>query len=90
MPNGLGLQFWDYFIGFIKPGKLNQSQLLYLKLFQIVFDPRSGRHTQFIGVHGNDSKLSVSCAKLIGHMFILNGTHLKRLTIYRSHEHRHN
>ena len=31
VPEVWGLQFWDYFIGSITPGKLNQAQVKYLK-----------------------------------------------------------
>lgn len=39
--NGRGLPFWWLFYWSIKPGKLNKSQMKYLKWFQFVFKPRS-------------------------------------------------
>lgn len=40
VPGGRGLHLWDG-----QAGKHNQAQLKYLKLFKIVFQPRSGAYS---------------------------------------------
>lgn len=41
VPYGCGLQCWDYSIGPLSHGKLNQPEKNCLKIFQMVFGPRS-------------------------------------------------